>query len=137
MGNQTPGQESGNFGSGTVPSWTPSCSVRPGPCGLDLCQVASGWLSFLWGTTSRTRGPLEQMGKLRLGRRRESVVLSTQDPVACSAPPSTPYSARSGPGPSLLGRSLPLGGSLPQEHLRSLAWMPLALSLVTPTPTSV
>lgn len=92
MGNKTPGQESGNLGSGTVPHRTPSCSVRPGPCGLDLCQVASGWLSFLWRTTSRTQGPLEQMGKLRLGHRRESVVLSTWDPMARAAPPSTPHS---------------------------------------------
>ena len=77
------------------------------------------------------------MGKLRLGRRRESVVLSTRDPMASAGPaPHCPL-CRLRTWPLSPGRVSPLGGSLPQEHLQSLAWMPLALSLVTPTPISV
>lgn len=89
-------------------------SVRPGPCRLGLCQVALGWLCFLWRTTSRTQGPL-QVGNPRPRPGQESVSLLTQDAVAAAGSPRSP-SSQPGVLSCLLGGSLLLG-SLSVSHL--------------------
>lgn len=71
-------------------------SVRPGPCRLGLCQVALGWLCFLWRTTSRTQGPL-QVGNPRPRPGQESVSLLTQDTVAATGSSPLPVLPARGP----------------------------------------